>query len=1564
MIHPTCTRGFVCVLAVVALSIQSGLAFTDEPRENTDLASFEKGREGGVIGVVTVEPDKLAPEDALRQGWQQFIGDRNGGWKVHLDMRSGLPALVAGRGIAWEATDSSLENLQQTALQFLENHSILLGDWGDQIVLDLEASVRRGDRVRQLSFRQQVSGVPVEGARFDFHLTQGNMVAFGATRWSEVQTSPVPSISRSAARSRLNAYVGIDPDSPYLDLEPGSLLLIPVNPDLSGATLWTGPAGQGYGHRLVWRFAFQDPDTDPIWVGEVDAHTGAIFSFYNDTRYERIKGHVSPVTDNGDCANDGCLVPDYPMPFADYSINGGADLTAGEFGLYECTTLGDTITTNLDGPYIWINDQCGSVSATVTCDGELDLGVSDGINCNVAAGQSAGNTDAARSSFYNIGRVIQKAQYWMPSNNWVRNRLEIRTNVNSTCNATWGGRLNMYRAGNGCGNTGQLQGVVVHEWGHGMDQNDGGGYDNPSEGYADVVAVFENRESCVGRGFRPAQQCSGYGDTCLNCTGIRDMDWDARQDHTPATPSGFETTYCPSGGGPCGSETHCAAYVPGEAMFDLATRDLPAMGLDEATAWQLAERLFYESRPGSGGNAFNCSLPSSDSCGTTSWYHQLRVQDDDDGDLSNGTPHAAAIFAAFDRHDIACGSAGDAENQNSGTCPSLTAPVVTTRSLTNTVELTWDAVAGASSYRIYRNEHGCDRSQVPLAEVTATTYLDEELANDFPAFYRVEPIGANSACTGALSACLEASAQPLAGRVKFNQPTYGCSNEIVLQVTDANHSAGTINIAIWSDSEPAPETVLLTETAPGSGKFFGSIFTTSDPAAADGQLSIADSGVITAEYMDEDDGNGGFNIAVQSGVLADCVFPAISNVNEQNITGSSATVTWNTNELSSSELAWDETTPPGNTSVEAADTTAHMITITGLEECTVYYYEVRSTDPAGNIATDDNGGSWFSFETLGDLGQGLQPCHAGQVVILSPVYSCNDTAVIRVTDLDLNLDSGVAEMVAVNVASTTEPGGEPLVLTETGPNTSVFAGSIVTVSGPPVPDGTVQTGGGDLMTATYLDSDDGTGAPAVSFDTAVLDCSGATITNLNVNSLTNSRATFSWETDEPTDRRIDWGTTPALGEVFSAPLLRSTHNITLSRFHLCETIWFRVTSTDAHGNTTVADDNGQPFRFSTWDIPGLYVLEDFEDGTAGWTLEGEWEIDIPQGGGGSSGNPDPSEAYSNDKLLGHDLTGLGSNPYDYESLVNESAFSPVYDGTTWTNTRLIYHRRLNSGDGDDASIWYTADGTGRPAYLNQGQTTSESSFQNDSADISNFADGAAAVQLEFRQSSNGSGHYSGWNVDDIILKDGSLPDYGECGSCATPPSFAGAVSAVDNDACGSTGVTVSWESAVAWGSGGQGTYALYRDTVPGFTPSAGNLVASGIATLSYIDATAPNDTVLHYLVRSENNEGCGTGPNNSGAMDANDRTVQVSETTTQAIPAALPGLQLDLVGNAHVRLDWNPVPAATGYRVYRSLSPDPLSFGLLGETGSTLYEDIGEGVSENNYYYQVRGVNACDQEGD
>ena len=96
--------------------------------------------------------------------------------------------------------------------------------------------------------------------------------------------------------------------------------------------------------------------------------------------------------------------------------------------------------------------------------------------------------------------------------------------------------------------------------------------------------------------------------------------------------------------------------------------------------------------------------------------------------------------------------------------------------------------------------------------------------------------------------------------MKFGAATYGCSNTIALRVTDANHSSGSMTVEVWSDTEPTPEIVTLVETAPGSGKFDGTIDTTSSAPGADGLLSIGNDDVITARYIDEDDGAGNTDV--------------------------------------------------------------------------------------------------------------------------------------------------------------------------------------------------------------------------------------------------------------------------------------------------------------------------------------------------------------------------------------------------------------------------------------------------------------------------------------------------------------------------------------------------------------------------------------------------------------------------------------------------------------------------------------------------------------------------------
>ena len=259
-------------------------------------------------------------------------------------------------------------------------------------------------------------------------------------------------------------------------------------------------------------------------------------------------------------------------------------------------------------------------------------------------------------------------------------------NINDTCNAFWdGGSINFYRSGGGCSNTGELAGVFDHEWGHGLDANDNNtGVSSPGEAIADVHGFLKLNNSCLGRNFQPGIECGGYGDTCVGtpvCTGVRDGDFanhrcgnphDIRWINQPYDPLGI--TPCNpvtgTGGGcvgarepavpqlgPCGQETHCEGYVPAEAGWDVYKRDLqaPPFSFDLNTALELATRIAYIG--GSFvGNWYQCTGPVGDGCNADSGYKTALAADDDDGDITNGTPHATAIYNAYNRHQIACDS--------------------------------------------------------------------------------------------------------------------------------------------------------------------------------------------------------------------------------------------------------------------------------------------------------------------------------------------------------------------------------------------------------------------------------------------------------------------------------------------------------------------------------------------------------------------------------------------------------------------------------------------------------------------------------------------------------------------------------------------------------------------------------------------------------------------------------------------------------------------------------------------------------------------------------------------
>jgi hypothetical protein len=373
--------------------------------------------------------------------------------------------------------------------------------------------------------------------------------------------------------------------------------------------------------------------------------------------------------------------------------------------------------------------------------------------------------------------------------------------------------------------------------------------------------------------------------------------------------------------------------------------------------------------------------------------------------------------------------------------------------------------------------------------------------------------------------------------------------------------------------------------------------------------------------------------------------------------------------------------------------------------------------------------------------------------------------------------------------------------------------------------------------------------------------------------------------------------------------------------------------------------------------------DDFES-DSGWTLAGEWEIGAPQGLGQAPG--DPTSAYTGTGVLGHDLSGLGAHPGDYEPESNEAAASPSIDASGLSNGELKFRRRLNIYNGTFAYIDVrNTSGSWVNVWTNPlFPIITESSWSEQTFDVSSYADGNSNFQVRFRNRSQLAESFdAGWNVDALILRDGSLPAVDACGGCTGAPTFAGLSSATDNDPCADSGVTVAWSAAPGWGTGSTGTYAVYRDAEPGFTPGPGNLLASGLTGSSWNDATAPNDTTLYYVVRAENDETCSGGPANGGVTDANLVYADGRDDTAQAAPGDVGDtLEVNGVNRAHARLSWSSAPGAAVYRVYRAAAPDG-AFGVEAEVAGEAFEDPDVFTDGLDWYYLIRAADACGNEG-
>jgi len=323
---------------------------------------------------------------------------------------------------------------------------------------------------------------------------------------------------------------------------------------------------------------------------------------------------------------------------------------------------------------------------------------------------------------------------------------------------------------------------------------------------------------------------------------------------------------------------------------------------------------------------------------------------------------------------------------------------------------------------------------------------------------------------------------------------------------------------------------------------------------------------------------------------------------------------------------------------------------------------------------------------------------AGTVSTLKPTYGCSST--INITLADSDLTGGVTH--TVTVRSTTESTPETVTLTESPAASGVFVGSFPTYGGPPVNgDGKISVAHGDTVTIRYIDAS-ACGPGNVTVErTAAIDCQPPIITNVQNGAIGANAATVTWNTSEPANSAVSYGTSPPPGTTPPAdPGLTMNHAFQLTGLAACTPYVYSVASSDGSGNAASDNNGGAYFAFTT----GANAVKSFPYAGAPAAIPDN----DPAGGTAIISVPDNkvisdvnvtidslSHSWDGDivlHLIGPDLTDVvlsSHQGYSGDNYVNtvfdDSAVTPIASGTAPFTGSFIPESPLSAFNGKIAA---------------------------------------------------------------------------------------------------------------------------------------------------------------------------------------------------------------------------------------------------------------------------------------
>jgi hypothetical protein len=529
-------------------------------------------------------------------GWSRLVAALGGRWQASWDVATGVPSRIWGEGLAapgtTSATPASAAAAAKVAWALLADHLAVLAPGAAVSDFELVSNDFDGE-IRSIGLLQRAGGRRVVGGQVSFRFKHERLVAIGsealpAVTAPQVRARVAPAALRGRVGDAVRDQLGL---ATAIAAPPGDEVVLPLVGD--AAVL---------GYRVATP-VLVDAGAEGRFLAYADPATGEVLAVHQQALFT-----TGTLLYHGVDRNPLRPRIDRPAPRVRVTVGGVAATTTPTGEVSWATAGAEAVTTAVVGDLVVIVNKAtsGALASTTLQVPPAGQAVWDA--------SAVVEDDAQLQTLLSINRVKAYVRTFDPALAILDEQTTANVNIAMDCNAFFDGKaVNFFHSNARCQNTGLLEDVVFHEFGHDVHSNEiitgVGSFDGAmSEGAADFLAALITRDSGMGRGF------------FFDDTPLRELD-----------PVGSEHVWPRDIG-----EIHFTGMIFGGTFWDLRTKLIASLGEDAGIA--LVQKLYV------GALRRATNIPTS--------LIEVLIEDDDDGNLANGTPHECDIRSTFARHGL------------------------------------------------------------------------------------------------------------------------------------------------------------------------------------------------------------------------------------------------------------------------------------------------------------------------------------------------------------------------------------------------------------------------------------------------------------------------------------------------------------------------------------------------------------------------------------------------------------------------------------------------------------------------------------------------------------------------------------------------------------------------------------------------------------------------------------------------------------------------------------------------------------------------------------------------